>query len=44
MIRGVAIALFGLGILSQFDQALFHGRNTDAAFRLVREIGRGFGL
>jgi hypothetical protein len=44
MIRGIAIALFGLGILSQFDEALFSGRNTDAALRLVREISRGFGL
>ena len=44
MFRGIAIALFGLSILSQLDQALFYGRNTDAAFRLVREIGRGFGL
>lgn len=44
MIKGITIALFGLGILSQFDQALFYGRNTDAALRLVREISRGFGL
>ena len=44
MFRGIAIALFGMGIFSQLDQALFHGRNTDAALRVVREIGRGFGL
>ncbi|WP_167767841.1 hypothetical protein [Bradyrhizobium frederickii] len=44
MFRGIAIALFGLTILSQVDQALFYGRNTDAALKLVREIGRGFGL
>lgn len=44
MFRGIAIALFGMGIFSQLDQALFYGRNTDAALKLVREIGRGFGL
>jgi hypothetical protein len=44
MLRGIAIALFGLTILSQLDQAFFYGRNTDAAFRLVREMRRGFGL
>jgi hypothetical protein len=44
MFRGIAIALFGLSILSQVDQALCYGRNTDAAFRLVREISHGFGL
>jgi hypothetical protein len=44
MIKGIAIALFALGILSQFDQALFYGRNTDAALRLVREISRAFGV
>lgn len=44
VIRGIAIALFGLGILSQLDQAYFYGRNTDAALKLVREIGRGFGV
>ena len=44
MFRGIAIALFGLTILSQLDQALFYGRNTDAAFRLVREMRRSFGL
>ena len=44
MFRGIAIALFGLTILSQLDQALFYGRNTDAAFRLVREISRAFGV
>lgn len=44
MIRGIAIALFGLGIFSQLDHALFYGRNTDTALRLVREISRGFGL
>src|SRR5438105_15826262 len=31
MIRGIVIALFGIGILSQFDQAFFYGRHTDAA-------------
>jgi len=44
MLRGVAIALFGMGIFSQLDRALFDGRHTDAALRLMREIGRGFGL
>ncbi|SDG44598.1 hypothetical protein SAMN05216338_1001330 [Bradyrhizobium sp. Rc2d] len=44
MFRGIAIALFGMGIFSQLDAALFRGRNTDAAIRLIREIGRGFGL
>jgi hypothetical protein len=44
MIRGIAIALFGLIILSQLDQALFYGRNTDAALRLMHEISHGFGL
>jgi hypothetical protein len=44
MLRGVAIALFGMGIFSQLDQALFYGRNTDAALRLMRDISRGFGL
>jgi hypothetical protein len=44
MIRGIAIALFGMGIFSQLDQALFYGRNTEAALRLMRDIGRGFGL
>ena len=44
MIRGFAIALFGIGFLSQLDSALFYGRNTEAALRLMRDIGRGFGL
>jgi hypothetical protein len=44
MLRGVAIALLGMGIFSQLDQALFYGRNTDAALRLMRDISRGFGL
>jgi hypothetical protein len=44
MFRGIAIALFGMGIFSQLDQAFFYGRHTDAAFKLAREIGRGFGL
>jgi len=44
MFRGIAITLFGLTILSQLDQTLFYGRNTDAALRLVRDISRGFGL
>ncbi|MCK1710998.1 MULTISPECIES: hypothetical protein [unclassified Bradyrhizobium] len=44
MIKGIAIALFGLTILSQLDQAFFYGRHSDAALRLVREISRGFGL
>ncbi|WP_129590826.1 hypothetical protein [Bradyrhizobium shewense] len=44
MLRGIAIALFGMGIFSQLDRALFYGRHTDAALRLMREIGRGFGL
>lgn len=44
MLRGIAIALFGMGIFSQVDGALFSGRNTDAAVRVMREIGRGFGL
>ena len=44
MLRGIAIALFGMGIFSQLDRALFYGRNTEAALRLMRDIGRGFGL
>lgn len=44
MLRGIAIALFGMGIFSQVDGSLFRGRNTEAAIRLIREIGRGFGL
>lgn len=44
MLRGIAIALFGMGIFSQLDRALFYGRHTDAALRLMRDIGRGFGL
>ena len=44
MFRGIAIALFGLTILSQLDQAFFYGRHSDAALRLVREISSGFGL
>lgn len=44
MLRGIAIALFGMGIFSQLDRALFYGRNTDAALRLIRDISRGFGL
>lgn len=44
MIRGIAIALFGIGFLSRLDRALFYGRNTEAALRLMRDISRGFGL
>jgi hypothetical protein len=44
MLKGIATALFGMGIFSQLDRAFFCGSNTDAAFRLAREIGRGFGL
>jgi len=44
MFRGIAIALFGMGIFSQLDRAFFYGRHTDAALKLAREIGRGFGL
>jgi hypothetical protein len=44
MIRGFAIALFGMGFLSQLDHAFFYGRNTEAALRLMRDISRGFGL
>ena len=44
MIRGFAIALFGMGVLSQLDLAFFYGRNTEAALRLMRDISRGFGL
>jgi hypothetical protein len=44
MLRGIAIALFGMSIFSQLDRTFFYGRNTDAALRLAREIGRGFGL
>lgn len=40
---GIAIALFGMGVFSQLDGALFRGRNTEAAIRAIREIGRGFG-
>lgn len=44
MFKGIAIALFGMGIFSQLDRAFFYGRNTDAALKFAREIGRGFGL
>lgn len=44
MFRGIAIALFGMSILSQFDKLLLYGRHTDAALRFAREIGRGFGF
>jgi len=33
-----------MGIFSQLDGALFGGRNTDAAIRVMHEIGRGFGF
>lgn len=44
MFRGFAIAPFGMSIFAQLDRTLFYGRNTDAALKLVRKIGRGFGL
>ncbi len=44
MLRGIAIALIGGSIFSQLDLMFFYGRHTDAALRLMREIGRGFGL
>lgn len=43
MLRGIAIALFGMCIFSQLDRALMYGRNTDAALRLMREIAAGLG-
>lgn len=43
MLRGIAIALFGLSFLSQLDQAYFYGRYSEAALKLLHEIGRGFG-
>lgn len=36
MFRGIAIALFGMGIFSQLDRAFFYGRNTDAVLKLAR--------
>lgn len=44
MFRGIAIALFGLTILSQLDQAFFYGGHSDAALKLARDISRAFGL
>ena len=42
MLKGIAIALIGLTILSQLDRAYSYGRYTDAALKLARDIVPGF--
>ncbi len=44
MLKGIAIALFGLTILSQLDKAYSYGRYTEAALRFTRDIIHGFGF
>jgi hypothetical protein len=44
MFRGIATALFAMGIFSQHDRAFFPWPPYDAALKLAWEIGRGFGL
>jgi hypothetical protein len=44
LLRGFVIAAFVLLGASQVDQYLTHGRYTDAAMSMLRQIRHSFGL
>jgi hypothetical protein len=44
MLKGACIAALVLTIASQLDQYLSHGRYTDAAFAMLRQIRYSFGV
>jgi len=41
--KGTAIAVLALLVASQIDQGYTDGRDTDAAFSILRQIGYSFG-
>jgi len=43
MLKGTAIAVLALLVASQIDQHYTDGRDTDAAFTMLRQIGYSFG-
>ena len=43
MVKGMFIAVLGLLVVSQFDQHFFHGKHTDAALSILRQMRHSFG-
>lgn len=44
MFKGFAVAVVALVSTAQVDQYLTHGRYTDAALVMLRQIGHAFGF
>lgn len=44
MFKGFVVAVVALLSPAQVDQYLTHGRYTDAAMAMLRQIGRAFGF
>ncbi|MGX4770262.1 hypothetical protein ACWAUC_10705 [Bradyrhizobium guangdongense] len=44
MFKGFAVAVVALISTAQLDQYLSDGRYTDAAMRMLRQIGHAFGF
>jgi hypothetical protein len=44
MFKGLTVAVVALISTAQVDQYLTHGRYTDAAIAMLRQIGHAFGF